>query len=158
MLYNNRIRGTELYRQQKTTSRTIELKSNFSLNQTGPQWPRQFRAIKVWFLLIAHSSGGCWLPRQQIFWNPWIVRLRDCVRYFTNADRNNLYPEMPTSVWRPKIRRLSFFHYPSSPPPRKIDPAPNGNDLRHYMTSYMMHILSKFEIIVLMLEIIFVND
>ena len=44
MLYNNRIRGSELYRQQKTTSRTIELKSNFSLNQTGPQWPRQFRA------------------------------------------------------------------------------------------------------------------
>ena len=26
------------------------------------------------------------------------------------------------------------------------------------MTSYMMYILSKFEIIVLMLEIIFVND
>ena len=43
-------------------------------------------------------------------------------------------------------------------PPRKIDPAPNGNDLGHYMTSYMMYILSKFEIIVLMLEIIFVND
>ena len=42
--------------------------------------------------------------------------------------------------------------------PRKIDPAPNGNDLGHYMTSYMMYILSKFEIIVLMLEIIFVND
>ena len=41
---------------------------------------------------------------------------------------------------------------------RKINPAPNGNDLGHYMTSYMMYILSKFEIIVLMLEIIFVND
>ena len=40
------------------------------------------------------------------------------------------------------------------PPPRKIDPAPNGNDLGHYMTSYMIDILSKFE----MLEIIFVND
>ena len=44
------------------------------------------------------------------------------------------------------------------PPPRQIDPAPNGNDLGHYMKSYMMYILSKFEIIVLMLEIIFVND
>ena len=43
-------------------------------------------------------------------------------------------------------------------PPRKFDPAPSGNDLGHYMTSYMMYILSKFEIIVLMLEIIFVND
>ena len=40
----------------------------------------------------------------------------------------------------------------------KIDPAPHGNDLGHYMTSYIMYILSKFEIIVLMLEIIIVND
>ena len=68
------------------------------------------------------------------------------------------------NLWRPKIGGLSFFHYPpprnfnKTPPPRKIDPAPNGNDLGHYMTSYMMYILSKFEIIVLMLEIIFVND
>ena len=56
-----------------------------------------------------------------------------------------------------------FFTTPPPPHPlllprRKIDPAPNGNDLGHYMMSYMMHILSKFEIIVLMLEIIFVND
>ena len=47
---------------------------------------------------------------------------------------------------------------PPPPPPRKIDPAPNGNDLGHYMTSYMMYILSKYEIIVLMLEIIFISD
>ena len=58
------------------------------------------------------------------------------------------------NLWRPKIGRLSFFHYPL--PPEKLNPA--GNDLGHYMTSYMMYILSKFEIIVLMLEIIFVND
>ena len=45
----------------------------------------------------------------------------------------------------PEIQRL---------PPRKIDPAPNGNDLGHYMKIYMMYILSKFEIIFLMLEII----
>ena len=68
------------------------------------------------------------------------------------------------NLWKPKIGRLSFFHYPPQnfnetfPAPRKIDPAPNGNDLRHYMMSYVMYILSKFEIIVLMLEIIFVND
>ena len=71
------------------------------------------------------------------------------------------------NLWRPKIGRLSFFHYPpgisTKPPPppqkkKKIDPAPNGNDLGHYMTFYMMYILSKFEIIILMLEIIFVND
>ena len=44
------------------------------------------------------------------------------------------------------------------PPPEKIDPAPNGNDLGHYMRSHMMYILSKFKIIVLMLERIFVNE
>ena len=69
------------------------------------------------------------------------------------------------NLWRPKIGRLSFLDAPpqkknfnENPPPRTIDPAPNGNDLGHYMTSYMMYILSKFEIIVLILEIIFVND
>ena len=31
---------TELYRHQKTPSCTMELKSNFSLNQGWPQWPR----------------------------------------------------------------------------------------------------------------------
>ena len=33
---SRRMRDTELYRQQKTPSCTMELKSNFSLNQTGP--------------------------------------------------------------------------------------------------------------------------
>ena len=37
---SRRIGGTELYRQQKTQSCTMELKSNFSLNQAWPQWPR----------------------------------------------------------------------------------------------------------------------
>ena len=37
---SRRIRGTELYRQQKTPSCTMALKSNFSLNQAWPQWPR----------------------------------------------------------------------------------------------------------------------
>ena len=37
---SRRIRGTELYRQQNTPSCTMELKSNFSLNQAWPQWPR----------------------------------------------------------------------------------------------------------------------
>ena len=36
---SRRIRGTELYRQQKTPSCTTELKSNFRLNQAWPQWP-----------------------------------------------------------------------------------------------------------------------
>ena len=36
---SRRIRGTELYHQQ-TPSCTMELKSNFSLNQAWPQWPR----------------------------------------------------------------------------------------------------------------------
>ena len=34
------IRGTELYRQQKTSSCTMELISDFSLNQAWPQCPR----------------------------------------------------------------------------------------------------------------------
>ena len=37
---SGRIRGTELYRQQNTPSCTMELKSNFSLNQAWPQWLR----------------------------------------------------------------------------------------------------------------------
>ena len=37
---SRRIRGTELYRQQKSPSCTMELKSNVSLNQAWPQWPR----------------------------------------------------------------------------------------------------------------------
>ena len=44
-----------------------------------------------------------------------------------------------------------FFTAPgisTDPPPRQIDPAPNGNDLGHYMKSYMRYILSKFAIIV----------
>ena len=51
------------------------------------------------------------------------------------------------NLWRPKIGRLSFFYSPRNfnDPPRKIDPAPNGDDLGYYMTSYMMYILSKFE-------------
>ena len=70
--------------------------------------------------------------------------------------------EMPTSGDL-KSGDCLFFATPLEfqqppPPPRKIDPAPNGNDLEHYMTSYMIYIISKFEIIVLMLEIIFVSD
>ena len=55
------------------------------------------------------------------------------------------------NLWRPKIGRLSvFFTSPRNfndppPPKKKIDPAPNGNDLGQYMMSYMMYILSKFE-------------
>ena len=68
--------------------------------------------------------------------------------------------EMPTSGDL-KLGDCLFFTTPPEfrhPPPRNIDPAPNGNDLEHYMASYMIYILSKFEIIVLMLEIIFVSD
>ena len=47
-----------------------------------------------------------------------------------------------------------FFTTPTS---RQIDRAPNGNGLGLYMKSYMKYILSKFTIIVLDAEIIFVN-
>ena len=68
---------------------------------------------------------------------------------------------MPTSG---DLKSGDCLFFTTPPPPQKkiiiiiIDSAPNGNDLGHYITSYMMYILSKFEIIVLMLEIIFVND
>ena len=44
----------------------------------------------------------------------------------------------------------SLFFTPSgistdpAPTPRQIDPVPNGNDLGHYMKSYMKYILSKY--------------
>ena len=42
------------------------------------------------------------------------------------------------NLWRSEIWRLSFFHYPPLEfqriPPRQIDPAPNGNDLGHYIS------------------------
>ena len=44
------------------------------------------------------------------------------------------------------------------PPHQQIDPAPNGNNLGHYMKSYMKYMLSKSTIIILMPEIIFVSD
>ena len=57
---SRRVRGTELYRQQKTPSCTMKLESNFNLNQA---WPL---SSNVWIGLVLihcpHSSGGCWLP------------------------------------------------------------------------------------------------
>ena len=41
---SRRVIRTELYGQQKTTSCTMTLKSNFSFNQAWPQWQRLFRA------------------------------------------------------------------------------------------------------------------
>ena len=66
---------------------------------------------------------------------------------------------MPTSGDLKSADSL-FFHYPRnfSGPPRQIDPVPNGNGLGHYIKSYMSYILSKFAVIVLMPEIIFVSD
>ena len=81
---------------------------------------------------------------------------RSSIQYDFHGGANALWrsAEMPTSGDL-KSGDCLFFTTPpefQQPPPRKIDPAPNGNDLRHYMMSYVMYILSKFEIIVLMLE------
>ena len=87
---------------------------------------------------------------------------RSSIQYDFHGGANALWrsAEMPTSGDL-KSGDCLFFTTPRNfntpPPPRKIDPAPNGNDLRHYMMSYVMYIPSKFEIIVLMLEIIFVT-
>ena len=79
---------------------------------------------------------------------------RSSIQYDFHGGANALWrtAEMPT-FGDLKSGDCIFF---TTPP--EFDPAPNGNDLRHYMMSYVMYILSKFEIIVLMLEIIFVND
>ena len=57
--------------------------------------------------------------------------------------------EMPTSGDLKSGGCLFFTFHPRNfneppHPPKKIDLAPNGNDLGHYMMSYMMYILSKF--------------
>ena len=71
--------------------------------------------------------------------------------------------EMPTSGDLKSGYSLLFTPPPhhrrnfNIPPPQQIDPAPNGNDLGHYMKSYMKYILSKVTIIILMPEIIFVR-
>ena len=64
--------------------------------------------------------------------------------------------EMPTSGDLKSGDCLFFTTLPPPPQKKKLNPA--GNGLGHYMTSYMMYILSKFKIIVLMLEIIVVSD
>ena len=60
---------------------------------------------------------------------------------------------MPTSG---DLKSGDSLFFPT-PTPRQIDRAPNGNGLGLYMKSYMKYILSKFKIIVLDAEIIFVN-
>ena len=77
------------------------------------------------------------LPKYYIILWP----LTETIPYLMH-DHKILHDIRDANLWRPKIGSLSFF-YP--PPPKKIDPAPNGNDLGHNMTSYMMYILSKFE-------------
>ena len=57
---------------------------------------------------------------------------------------------MPTSGDL-KLEDCLFFTTPQNlnepPPPKKIDPAPNGNDLGHYMMSYIMYALSNIQVI-----------
>ena len=69
------------------------------------------------------------------------------------------------TLWRSKIWRLFFFYtprnfnHPRHPrPPDKLTHPLMGMTSGHYMESYMKYIQSKFAIIVLMPEIIFVSD
>ena len=81
-----------------------------------------------------------------------------CFTSHFNLGVNHLtFAEMPTSGDLKSGDCLFSLPPPEfqRPPPsaqKKIDSAPNVNDLGHYMTSYMMYILSKFKIIVLMLQ------
>ena len=78
---SRRIRGTELYRQQKVLSCAMELKSNFSLNQA---WLEQ-----GWVLVIALTVVVVVGSPTTDLLESVDCLLRDCLRYFTNADRNN---------------------------------------------------------------------
>ena len=75
------VRGTELYRQQKPPSCAMELKSNFSLNQA---WLEQ-----GWVLVIALTVVVVVGSPTTDLLESVDCLLRNCVRYFTNADRNN---------------------------------------------------------------------
>ena len=57
-----------------------------------------------------------------------------------------------------KGRDLTLYHVTYSNVILQIDPAPNMNDLGHYMKSYKKYVLSKFTIIVLLPEIFFDSD
>ena len=57
-----------------------------------------------------------------------------------------------------KGRDLALYHLTYSNVTLQIDPAPNVNDLGHYMKSYKKYVLSKFAIIVLLPEIFFDSD
>ena len=72
VIEGRRIRGTELYRHQKAPLCTMDLKSNFSLNQAWPTAALISRFPDNGFVGIRGLS---------------LERLT--VRYFTNADRNN---------------------------------------------------------------------
>ena len=63
---------------------------------------------------------------------------------FFNSLSPDILTEIPTSGDLKSGDCLFFttppprnFKETAPPPPRKIDPAPNVNDLGHYMTSYM---------------------
>ena len=57
-----------------------------------------------------------------------------------------------------KGRDLALYHVTYSNVILQIDPAPNVNDLGHYMKSNKKYVLSKFAIIVLLPEIFFDSD
>ena len=66
----------------------MELKSNFNLNQA---WPPMAALIssKVWFLFIAHTVVVVVGSLTKDLLESVDCLLRNCVRYFTNASRNN---------------------------------------------------------------------
>ena len=112
---SRRIRGTELYRQQKSPSCTMELKSNVSLNQA---WPAIAALIssKICFLFIALTVvvvvGS---PATDLLVNLWIVSWEtvydisqmltettiDSVRKLGRSDRQNTMTHKLLIQWNP---------------------------------------------------------
>ena len=77
-----------LYRQQKTHSCTMELKSNRQFESSIAAMAALISS-KVWFLFIALTVVVVVGSPTTDLLESVDCLLRDCVRYFTNADRNN---------------------------------------------------------------------
>ena len=84
---SRRIRGTELYRKQKT----LHVRWSWKVTTVWIKHSRNGRVNFEQGLVLIHcprSSGCCWLPGNG-FVGIRGLSLERLVRYFTNADRNN---------------------------------------------------------------------
>ena len=87
----------------------------------------------------------------------WMCECFPCIKHVNQALGGQRFYQAyrDANLWRSNLWRLSFFSL-SPPPPYKLTQPPMG--MTRDMKSCMKYMLSKFAIIVLMLEIIFGSD